>query len=155
MPGHAIGHQMDLDDALQKVNLKLPVEGGTKAVAMVEEHAMALEGEVPRLKAKLEESRSHIRSLDDELLSLSQDVEATKAMAQATEEALKEERLRLPGRVEGAVAGYKASAGFERGLVRLGRVTYEYGFLVAYAYFRVTFPDLDLESDPFVEDPAD
>ncbi|THU58501.1 hypothetical protein C4D60_Mb03t14970 [Musa balbisiana] len=89
----AIGRQMDLDDALRQMNLKL---GGAEAVAVAEERATTLEGEVARLKAELEESQSHIRSLDDELQSLSQDVEAAKATARATEEVLEEERLGCP-----------------------------------------------------------
>ena len=52
-------------------------------------------------------------------------------MAQATNEALKEEWLGLPRRVEKAVVGHKASTGFEHGLVRSGRVMYEYGYRVA------------------------
>ncbi|THU68675.1 hypothetical protein C4D60_Mb08t06350 [Musa balbisiana] len=115
---------MDLDDALQKVNLKLRAKGSAEVVAATEERATTLKGE---------------------------DVQTAKAMARAAEE----ERLRLPERVEEAIAGYKASVGFEHGLVRSSRVMYEYEYRVARAHFWGKFLDLDLESDPFVEDPAD
>ena len=91
--GRAIERQMDLDDALWKVNLELRAKGGVEAIVAVEERATMLEGEVARLKTELEESRSNVRSLDDELLSLSQDVKAAKAIARAVEEVLEEERL--------------------------------------------------------------
>ena len=61
----------------------------------------------------------------------------------------------MPKRVEEAIAGYKVSAGFERGLVRSGRVMYEYGYRVACARFRAKYPDLELELDPFVDNSVD
>ena len=61
----------------------------------------------------------------------------------------------LPKRVEEAIVGYKASPGFEHGLVRLGRVMYEYGYRVACAHFRAKYPNLELESDLFVDNPMD
>ena len=69
--GRAIGRQMELNDALRKVNLELQAKGGPETVVATEERATVLEEEVARLKIKLEESWSHIRSLDDELLTFS------------------------------------------------------------------------------------
>ncbi|THU55552.1 hypothetical protein C4D60_Mb11t07780 [Musa balbisiana] len=153
--GRAIGRQMELDDALWKVNLEARAKGCAEAVAAAKEHATALKEEVACLKTELEESRSHIRLLDDKQLSLSKDVEAIKASTQAVEEALEGERLELPRKVEEVVAKYKASTGFECGLVRSSRVTYEYRYRVACARFWAKYPDLDLESDPFVDNPMD
>ncbi|THU72493.1 hypothetical protein C4D60_Mb04t12720 [Musa balbisiana] len=64
--------------------------------------------EVNRLRAKLKESRM----LDDDLLTLSRDVES----ARSTEEALKEECLGLPKKIEEVIVEYKRSPGFELGL---------------------------------------
>ena len=55
----------------------------------------------------------------------------------------------LPEKTKGAIAEYKSSPGFEHGLVRSGRVTYEFGYRLAYACFRAGYPD------PFVDQPED
>ena len=69
--GWVIRHQLEMDAALRLENLELRARGGPEAIAVVEERAMTLGEEVARLKTELEESRSHICSLDDELLTLS------------------------------------------------------------------------------------
>lgn len=104
---------------------------------------------------ELEESRARVQTLDDELQTLSRDVESTRSSAWAAEETLKEERLALPETIERAIIEYKSSVGFERDLVRLLRVTYEFGYQMAYAHFRARYPNMELESDPFADQPAD
>ncbi|CAL9764382.1 unnamed protein product, partial [Musa acuminata subsp. burmannicoides] len=59
-----------------------------------------------------------------------------RSAAWAAEEGLKEEQRALPEQLERAVVEYKASASFERGLVRSRRVTYEFGYRVACARAR-------------------
>ena len=103
------------------------------------------------MKAELEESWSRIRTLDDELLTLSHDVESARSSARAAEEVLKEERLALPEKIKGVIAEYKSSAGFERSLVRSRWVTYEFGYRMAYACFQAKYPDLELESNSFAD----
>ena len=39
--------------------------------------------------------------------------------------------------------------------MRSSQVTYEYGYRVAFARFRMKYSDLDLESNPFVDNPVD
>ena len=39
--------------------------------------------------------------------------------------------------------------------MRSSQVTYEYGYRVAFARFRAKYSDLDLDSDPFVDNPID
>lgn len=51
-----------------------------------------------------------------------------------------EERRMAPKIVREAIAEYKKSLGFELGLVRSGQVTYEFGYQVALALFRVNTP---------------
>lgn len=96
-----------------------------------------------------------MRTLDDELQILSQDVESARSSAWAGEETLKQERLALPETIERAIVEYKLSVGFDCGLVRSGRVTYKFRYRVAYARLRARYPDLELESDPFTDQPAD
>ncbi|THU50715.1 hypothetical protein C4D60_Mb06t23240 [Musa balbisiana] len=73
---------------------------GLEVVAVAEQCALDLEEEVNHLRAELNESRARVRMLDDELLTLSRDVESTRSTSWAAEEALKEECLRLPRRIE-------------------------------------------------------
>lgn len=61
----------------------------------------------------------------------------------------------LPEKIKGAIAEYKSSPEFECGLVRSWRVTYEFGYWVTFAHFRVRYPDLELESYPFANQPED
>ncbi|THU58332.1 hypothetical protein C4D60_Mb03t13100 [Musa balbisiana] len=138
--GRVIERQSDTNAALRLENLELRVEGVPEAIAMAEEHASALDEEVSCLKTESEESRSHIRTLDDELLTLSHDVETARSSAGAAEEVLKEERLVLPKKIEGAIAD-----GFKHGLVRSRQTTYEFGYRVACARFRARYLDLELD----------
>ncbi|RWW36698.1 hypothetical protein BHE74_00058265 [Ensete ventricosum] len=54
-----------------------------------------------------------------------------------------------------AIDRYKESTGFKEGLKRMGQVTYEYGYRVALARFRVLHPDSEVEEDPFTIHPED
>ncbi|THU43910.1 hypothetical protein C4D60_Mb02t01830 [Musa balbisiana] len=149
-------------DCLSYANSSLRLEvmelksgSGTKTVAATEQRASDQGGEVDRLKAELEKSQTRIRMLDDELLTLSHDVKSARSSAWATEQVLKEERLTLPEKIKGTIAEYKSSAKFKRSLVRSGRVTYKFGYRVAYARFRARYPDQELESNPFADQPKD
>ncbi|RRT58405.1 hypothetical protein B296_00046655 [Ensete ventricosum] len=48
-----------------------------------------------------------------------------------------------------AIDDYKGSVGFNEGLKRMGRVSYEYRYRVALARFRALHPDSEVEDDPF------
>ncbi|RZR84059.1 hypothetical protein BHM03_00010836 [Ensete ventricosum] len=50
-----------------------------------------------------------------------------------------------------AIDNYKKLTGFEMGLVRMGRVSLEYGYQLALVRFRARYPDLEVEEDPFKE----
>ncbi|RRT32153.1 hypothetical protein B296_00054434 [Ensete ventricosum] len=76
--------------------------------------------------------------MDDEPLQAVKDLESARA--------------ELPRQL---VAQYNKSLGFKEGLKRMGRVTYEYGYWVALARFRVRHPDADVEEDPFTIYPED
>ncbi|RZS00497.1 hypothetical protein BHM03_00030203 [Ensete ventricosum] len=70
--------------------------------------------------------------MDDELL------QAVKALESARAELHKQ-----------TVVQYKESLEFKKGLKRMGRVTYEYGYQVALARFHARHPDAEVEEDPF------
>ncbi|RWV86308.1 hypothetical protein GW17_00051814, partial [Ensete ventricosum] len=54
-----------------------------------------------------------------------------------------------------AVEKYKESPGFEMGLVRMGRVSLEYGYQLALARLQARHPGVEIELDPFVTLPED
>ncbi|RRT53457.1 hypothetical protein B296_00028174 [Ensete ventricosum] len=66
-----------------------------------------------------------------------------------SKEALRED---LPKRV---IEEYKESPGFEMGLVRMGRVSMEYGYQLALARLQTRHPGVEIELDPFVTLPED
>ncbi|RRT67487.1 hypothetical protein B296_00014001 [Ensete ventricosum] len=66
-----------------------------------------------------------------------------------SQEAIRED---LPKR---AVEKYKESPGFEMGLVRMGRVSLEYGYQLALARLQARHPRVEIELDPFVTLPKD
>ncbi|RWW76658.1 hypothetical protein BHE74_00015236 [Ensete ventricosum] len=78
---------------------------------------------------------------------------------------LRKEVQRLKdGGDSGAVAAVKQrtskaqslkSPRFETGLVRMGRVSFEYGYQLALAWFHARYPDLEMEEDPFKLLPED
>ncbi|RRT80989.1 hypothetical protein B296_00022884 [Ensete ventricosum] len=65
------------------------------------------------------------------------------------------ESLRTELKAEGpkTVAAYKASLGFESGLEKNGRVSYEFGYRVTFEQLRGKHLDIMIELDPFVECP--
>ncbi|RZS29385.1 hypothetical protein BHM03_00063107 [Ensete ventricosum] len=95
----------------------------------------------PRGKAnccQLKEQKVDHRKVDDELLKLMRENEPLKA--------------EQPGR---SVANYKQSVRFGWGLQQMGQVSYEYEYQVALAHFQARYPDLEVNSIPFTEQPED
>ncbi|RRT66787.1 hypothetical protein B296_00019514 [Ensete ventricosum] len=54
-----------------------------------------------------------------------------------------------------AIEDYKMSPGFEMGLMRMGRVSLEYGYQLALARLQAGYPEVEIELDPFVSLPKD
>ncbi|RRT71075.1 hypothetical protein B296_00031472, partial [Ensete ventricosum] len=61
------------------------------------------------------------------------------------------ERSRTPMHQEMAIIDYKAFVGFEKGLERMGLVSYQFRYQIALACFKTRYPDLDLEEDLFTD----
>ncbi|RWW58060.1 hypothetical protein BHE74_00035107 [Ensete ventricosum] len=86
----------------------------------------------------LKEARVMARKMDDELLQVVKALESSRA--------------ELPKQT---VVQYKESLGFKKGLNKMGRVTYEYGYRAALAHFHARHPDAEVEEDPFTIHPED
>ncbi|RWW81437.1 hypothetical protein BHE74_00010193 [Ensete ventricosum] len=95
-------------------------------------------GTAGRLRGQLRSARARVRQMETELLNLAR-----------SKEALRED---LPKR---AIEEYKESPEFEMGLVRMGRVSLEYGYQLALTRLQARHPGVEIELDPFVTLPED
>ncbi|RWW26351.1 hypothetical protein GW17_00009268 [Ensete ventricosum] len=100
-----------------------------------------LEQEVGVLRSSLDGARSDRARLEVDVLSLTEVA------------ALLEAELKVKG--PKAVAAYKASRGFESGLKKMRRVSYEFGYRVALERLRGKHIEIAIEQDPFAECPDD
>ncbi|XP_065001639.1 uncharacterized protein LOC135634875 [Musa acuminata AAA Group] len=158
-------------------------EAGPEAVAAVEQHALGSEDEVARLTSELQASTERLAELQSQLeasearnaksqahlkaamvesrsarsdsIELIRRLEEARAEASGAIEALDAEIRQQPARDKKLVEDYKASSGFQLGLVRTGRVSYEYGYRVALARFKARNPDSEVVEDPFGSFPED
>ncbi|RWW48611.1 hypothetical protein BHE74_00045299, partial [Ensete ventricosum] len=89
-------------------------------------------------EGQLRNARAQVRQIETELLDLAQ-----------SKETIWED---LPKR---AIEKYKESPGFEMGLMRMGRVSLEYGYQLALAQLQARHPGVEIELDPFVTLPED
>lgn len=72
---------LDANSGLRLEVLELKSRSDPKAVVVAEQHASDMGEEVDHLKAELKESRASVQTLDDELQTLSQDVESARSFA--------------------------------------------------------------------------
>ncbi|THU57638.1 hypothetical protein C4D60_Mb03t05640 [Musa balbisiana] len=107
------------------------------------------------LQRLLRLDRAELRLLKSEALTLTKKAEKAEAEARAAFGALAEETRLRPVKDKEAIEAYKKSEGFELGLIRMGRVSYEYGYKVALGRFRALPPDSEVEEDPFSSHPED
>ncbi|RRT75164.1 hypothetical protein B296_00006337 [Ensete ventricosum] len=98
-----------------------------------------------------------ITSLDGKVTLLRQELQDLKEGGNPDallDLALSKKALRedLPKRV---VKKYKESLGFEMGIMRIGRVSLEFGYQLALALLQARHPRVEIELDPFVTLPVD
>ncbi|RWW12291.1 hypothetical protein GW17_00024051 [Ensete ventricosum] len=93
-----------------------------------QELAAATERQVKELEAEIERMRTELESLRSQRREFEQ---------------------------EKVVAAYKASRGFESGLEKMGKVSYEFGYRVVLEQLRGKHPDVMIELDPFAKCPED
>ncbi|THU69455.1 hypothetical protein C4D60_Mb08t14590 [Musa balbisiana] len=99
--------------------------------------------------------RTELRLLRTEAGTLKKKLEEAKAEARVAAEALAEESHLRPEKDKELIEAYKKSEGFEQGLTRTGRVSYEYGYRIALGRFRARHPGSEVEEDPFTSYPED
>ncbi|RRT58207.1 hypothetical protein B296_00018481 [Ensete ventricosum] len=125
----ANGHRVSVEADLEKVRSE----------------SANLERQLVNLRKRLGDSKGQLRSPRAQVLQME-----TKLLDLArSKEALWED---LPKR---AIEKYKESPGFEMGLVRMGRVSLEYGYQLALAQLQARHPGVEIELDPFVTLPED
>ncbi|THU55185.1 hypothetical protein C4D60_Mb11t03890 [Musa balbisiana] len=131
---------------------------GPEAVAAAERRASSLEAEVERLRSELQASAERGVELQTQLeASEGRNTELqkhSKARGGASE-ALEAEIRQRPEKDKKLIKDYKGSSGFQLGLVRTGRVSYEYGYRIALARFKARNPDSKVVEDPFDSFPED
>ncbi|THU59657.1 hypothetical protein C4D60_Mb07t04370 [Musa balbisiana] len=113
------------------------------------------ENSAKELQRFLRLDRVELRLLKSEALTLTKKAEKAEAEARAASSALAEETRLRPIKDKEAIEAYKKSEGFELGLTRMGRVSYEYGYKVALGRFRACPPSSEVEEDPFSSHPED
>ncbi|RZS07020.1 hypothetical protein BHM03_00037781 [Ensete ventricosum] len=120
-------------DGLRKEVQRLKDRSNPDAVVAIEQRASEAQSLADHLKAKLEEATQRWESLEKEL------GEIWKILSDSWDQ-LSEAKKQLFDSM---------------GLVRMGRVSMEYGYQLALARFRARYLDFGVEEDPFKELPED
>ena len=103
----------------------------------------------------LKASVAEARSARGESVELIRRLEESCAEARGAAKALSVEIRQRLEKDKKLIEDYKASSGFQLGLVQTGRVSYEYGYRIALARFKARNPDLEVAEDPFDSFPED
>ncbi|RRT31491.1 hypothetical protein B296_00051578 [Ensete ventricosum] len=131
--------RVKLDEANgHRASMEADLEKARSESASLERQLADLRERLGDSEGQLRSARAQVRQMETELLDLAQ-----------SKEALRED---LPKRV---VKKYKESSGFEMGLVRMGRVSLEYGYQLSLARLQARHPGVEIELDPFVTLPED
>ncbi|THU58393.1 hypothetical protein C4D60_Mb03t13770 [Musa balbisiana] len=140
-----------------------------EAVATAEQRASDLETEATRLRSKvkaakeqndglqvhLKAARAEVRLAKGETLTLTHKLDEARVEVRTASEALADEIRQRSKKDRKLIEDYNKSKGFELELTRTGQVTYEYGYHITLARFRVRYPDLEVAEDPFASFPED
>ncbi|RRT71913.1 hypothetical protein B296_00006489 [Ensete ventricosum] len=78
--------------------------------------------------------------------------EGADSMAEAKEQVEKNQAPEWKRRV---MASYKESEGFQYGFRHSNRAIYEFMYQIATGWFKVRYPELEIDEDPYVELPSD
>ncbi|RZS16420.1 hypothetical protein BHM03_00048407 [Ensete ventricosum] len=132
---------------LRKEVQRLREGGDPEVVAAVEGRAFETQTLAENLQAELDETTHRRESIEKE--TQVQEMETKLLKLTQARDAL---RTDLPRQ---AIEDYKKSAGFEMGLVRMGRVSLEYGYQLALAQLRARHPGVEIEEDRFALLPDD
>ncbi|XP_064947092.1 uncharacterized protein LOC135597690 [Musa acuminata AAA Group] len=139
----------------EAVRLRSELQASTERSAELQMRLETSEGRNTELQMNLRASVAEARSARADSLEVLRRLEESRAEARRVSEALDAETRQRPGRDKKLIEDYKGSPGFQLGLVRTGRVSYEYGYRVALARFRVRNPGSEVVEDPFDSFPED
>ncbi|THU44451.1 hypothetical protein C4D60_Mb02t07510 [Musa balbisiana] len=135
--------------------LRTELQASTERGVELQTRLEASEGNNAELQTRLRASVAEARSARADSLELIRRLEESRAEARRASEDLEAEiRLRLE-KDKKLIKDYKGSSGFQLGLVRTGRVSYEYGYRIALARFKARNPDSVVAEDPFDSFPKD
>ncbi|RRT40313.1 hypothetical protein B296_00041598 [Ensete ventricosum] len=136
--------------------LRLKEGGNPDAVVAAEVQAVEAQSVAERLRIELDEANSRRASVEAELeKSRSESASLERQLADLWERLGDSEGQLRSARARRAIEEYKESLGFEMGLIRMGRVSLEYGYQLALARLQARHPRVEIELDPFVTLPKD
>ncbi|RRT34544.1 hypothetical protein B296_00047955, partial [Ensete ventricosum] len=131
--------RVELDEANgRRASVEVDLEVARAESASLERQLADLYERLGDSEGQLRGVRAQVRQMEIELLDLAR-----------SKEALREDLLKK------VVKEYKESPGFEMDLVRMGRVSLEYGYQLALARLQAWHPGVEIELDPFVSLPED
>ncbi|THU60647.1 hypothetical protein C4D60_Mb07t15000 [Musa balbisiana] len=122
-------------------------------VTCLKSEVKAVEGQNKELQVFLRTTRTEARLARNEAVALTQKLEEALTKVKRASEALAVEMGQWPEKDKKLIEDYKEFLGFQLGLIRSGQVTYEYGYRIALAHFKVCHPGLEIEEDPFASCP--
>ncbi|RWV85379.1 hypothetical protein GW17_00052829 [Ensete ventricosum] len=132
-------HETPLDEAnRRRASVEADLEKARSESASLERQLADLRERLGDSEGQLRRARAQVRQMETKLLDLAR-----------SKEALRED---LPKRV---VEKYKESPGFKMSLVRMGRVSLEYGYQLALTRLQARHSGVEIELDPFVTLPED
>ncbi|RZS01094.1 hypothetical protein BHM03_00030900, partial [Ensete ventricosum] len=130
--------RIELEEANdRRASVEAELEKTRSESASLERRLADLREQLGDSEGQLRSARAQVRQMETELLDLAR-----------SKETLRED---LPKR---AIEEYK-SPGFEMGLLRMGRVSLEYGYRLALTRLQARHPGVEIELDPFVTLPED
>ncbi|RZR94335.1 hypothetical protein BHM03_00023010, partial [Ensete ventricosum] len=144
--------------SLWAVNQELKAGVSQEWVVVAKRQAKELEGEVEKMQTKLEFLRSQQRELEQEVGLLRSSLDGARndqahlegdVLSLAEVATFLKAELKAEG--QKTVAAYKASRGFESGIEKMGRVSYEFGYWVAFEWLRGKHYGITIEWDCFIE----
>ncbi|RWW48196.1 hypothetical protein BHE74_00045746 [Ensete ventricosum] len=156
--GRLVWSQHEKILTLRAANKELKAGVGQELVAAAERRAKELEGKVEKMWTKLESLRSQRREFEQEVGLLRSSLDGARddqarlegdVLSLTEVVAFLEAKLKAEG--QKVVAAYKASRGFESGLEKIGRVSYEFRYWVVLEQLQRKHPDIMIELDPFAE----
>ncbi|RWW82078.1 hypothetical protein BHE74_00009477 [Ensete ventricosum] len=135
-----------------------PILTNQELVATAERRVKELEGEIEKIWTELESLRSQRRELEQEVGLLCSNLDgARNDQARLESDVLSLIEVatfleaKLKAKSQKTMAAYKASRGFESGLEKMGRVSYEFRYRVASDFGGSTLILCSNERDPFPE----